>query len=118
MNDTYVAVLAWMVGIVMFVAGSLVTAMFLQEEPGESYQAALNLNNWTNRTLDIDIYVFGSESVLFSVTDLEHEENVTVIVTWQDVEGTIAFLHCMGNNIDEWCVYELDPGQWRSVVLW
>lgn len=83
-----------------------------------TYQAALHISNWTNRTLDIDIYVFGSDTVLFSVTDLEHEENVTVTVTWQEVKGTITFLHCVGEDIDGWCVYELDPGQWRSVVLW
>lgn len=105
-----------MVGIVMFFAGALLTAMFLQEEPGESWQAALQINNWTNRTLDLTVYVFASETVQYELT-IEHEANATLVVTWQDVEETMVFIHAIGEGVDGWLVYDLHPGEWQSVVL-
>lgn len=88
------------------------------EEAETTYQAALHISNWTNRTLELDIYVFGSETAQLHIAALENEANVTITVTWQEVKETITFIHCMGDDVDGWCVYELSPGQWRSVILW
>lgn len=97
--------------------GAYLGVELTQEDPGESYQAALHINNWTNRTLDIDIYVFAADTVLYSIT-LEHGANVTIIVTWQDVKETITLLHCVNGDVDGWAVYNLHPGEWEAIILW
>ena len=100
------------------VMSAFIMGVYYDDTPdAETYQAALYISNWTNRTLDIDAYVFASDTVLYSVT-LDHGQNVTLTVTWQDVKETIAVLHCVGTDVDAWCPYTLEPGEWESVILW
>ena len=95
----------------------VVSLLVSMEDDPEQWQAALYINNWTGRTLDIDIYVFASDTVLYSIT-LDDGANVTLTVTWQEVNKTIAILHCVGEDVDSWLAYELTPGEWESVILW
>jgi hypothetical protein len=86
------------------------------EDDAETWQAVLYINNWTGCTLDINVYVFASDTVLYSIT-LDDGANVTLTVTWQDVDETVAILHCIGEDINSWLAYELAPGEWESVIL-
>lgn len=95
-------------------AGLLV--LTIPENDTESWQAALHMSNWTNRTLDLTIYVFASDTVQYELT-IEHEANATLTVTWQDMEETIVLIHAIGEDVDGWLMYELEPGEWQTVIL-
>ena len=82
----------------------------------DEYQAALYISNWTNRTLNVTVYVFGNSWDTVEVT-LDHATNVTIKVTWLDLGETVVFIHCVAPDIYNTVAYSLVPGQWRSVLL-
>jgi len=101
----------------MLSMGIAITGVILYEEPEEPWQAAMHISNWTDRTLEIDLYVFGGDTLQYSFT-IDPEETVTLTLTWLDVKNTLIFMHSVGPEVDSWTVYELEPGEWRSVILW
>lgn len=99
------------------VVGVAITGAILYEPmPDSPWQAALYINNWTNTTLDLEVFVVGSEWMSKCIT-LEHTMNVTLTVSWYDTELTYAFIHAIGEEIDGWLVYTLEPGEWKTVML-
>jgi hypothetical protein len=112
-------VAAWMAFafILGMMAGVAVYDEAMQEDPETPWQAAMHISNWTNRTLEIDLYVFGGDTLQYSIT-IDHEENITLTLTWLDVKTTLIFMHSIGEGVDNWAVYELTAGEWRSVILW
>ena len=119
MNPSKKLIAIWMAFffIVGMMAGVLLYDKALEEDPERPWQAAMHMSNWTNRTLEIDLYVFGGDTLQYSFT-LDHEENITLTLTWLDVKNTLIFAHSIGEDIDNWSVYEIEPGEWRSVILW
>jgi len=96
--------------------GVVITGAIFYEEEGTTYQAMLNISNWTNRTLNVTVYVFGNSWDTLQFT-LDHTHNVTITVTWQDVKETVTFIHCVAPDIYNTVAYSLEPGQYRSVML-
>jgi hypothetical protein len=103
--------------VMLFVIGFLYLDIILQPEPEAPWQAVIKFNNWTNTTLDVDLYVFGGTTLQYSFT-FDHGENITLTLTWRDIKETLVFAHSVGEGIDNWSVYELTPGEWRAVILW
>ena len=83
----------------------------------DEWQAALDINNWTNRSLEIDIYVMSNDTDQLS-TSLDNECNTTLVVTWYGEPEVLVVLHCVGEGVDAWLGYVVEPGEWQSIILW
>ena len=105
--------------VVAMLLGLLVGLALAQEfnrEEHTTYQAALHITNWTNRTLNVTVYAYGNTWDTIEVA-LNHTENVTIIVTWVGVKETVTFIHSVGPGVYNTVMYPLEAGQWRTVVL-
>ena len=97
-------VVVLLVSISVVLMSLLFWSMVVYEEDVTEYQAALHITNWTNRTLNLTIFVFASDTVQYELV-MEHGSNVTLTVTWQDVEETTVFIHAVGEDVDAWLPY-------------
>lgn len=105
--------------VVALLLGLLVGLVLAQEfnrEEHTTYQAALQIENWTNQTLNITVYVYGGDWVTVRA-DIHHGTNVTIVVTWTGEDETVAFIHSEGLEVYSTLMFTLEPGQWRTVVL-
>ena len=101
----------------VFISGVASGIYMCQGEPPEMYQAAMHISNWTNRTLDIDIWVLGGSQYDHVNLTLNHGENVTIIITFGGVKESITFIHYTGKDINQVIPYVIGAGEWQSVVL-
>lgn len=101
----------------IFICGVASGIYMCQEESPEMYQAAMHISNWTNRTLDINVWVLGGSQYSHLNFTLAHGENVTITITFPEVKTCITFIHYVGEDINRVVPYEVDAGDWQSVVL-
>ncbi len=116
MDKIQVVTLVVMVFLVGIMAGAMIIHESMQEDV-DVYQAVLHISNWTNRTLDINVWVLGGSQYRELNLTLEHGENATVFVTFVNVKECITFVHCVGEDINNIAAYEVEAGDWQAVVL-
>lgn len=118
MKNSHTALLAWMVAIVMFCAGALLTAMFLQEDPEEVYQAVLHFSNSSHRDVDVTVYVLGNDGFATKTISIDADNEVTLNIQWCTVDTATVFIHTTADDIDDWMVLMVEAGQWQAIILW
>jgi len=111
-----VIVITWVCAMVMAVCISTAIISLQGSYETDEYQAALHITNWTNLTLNITVFVYANDWTTFDVA-LNHTENVTLTITWQDIKETIVFIHSVGPGVYSTLMYTMEAGQWRTVLL-
>lgn len=114
-NKVYLVLAILLAAYSIILTGVVIEGVSHQGEV-DRYQAALSVNNWTNQTLNITVFVYGGDWTELNVP-LEHGANITLILTWTDNDQTVLFIHSEGLGVHNTQMYSIEPGQWRSVLL-